>query len=275
MLNDAVNLPLLPMLPLDTVYPAVAGNWCEIIFGAGAIMALLFALKNWRDSNSPIMLFIFLGGTVTSLMEPYVDILGGCFHPIIGQHTAYELMGRPIPWWVVASYAAYFGGLGMVVYHFFTKGITMRSVFILFCVPVAVDILIEELMMLANLYYYYGQQPLILHKFPAWWGPCNAMGVYILVTVLALLKQHLHGWKLLLIPLTFPVADAIGYTVGLPSMVVVHTTNVSSFVSALAGFATYALTALYLLGIAYVIGVDSPLRKGSKETPWFGAVAST
>ena len=47
-------------------------------------------------------MFMMLGGLTTTLVEPLLDIIGLAWHPMHGQNTAFELIGRPIPVWVVA-----------------------------------------------------------------------------------------------------------------------------------------------------------------------------
>ena len=255
----------LPVIPLDAVFNQTAGNYATAIFGVMAVAVFLYGLKFWRDTKNPIVMFMMLGGLTTTLVEPLLDIIGLAWHPMHGQNTAFELIGRPIPVWVVAVYLMYFGGLGSLNYLAFKKGVTTRMVWIWFCAPVLLDIVMEEIMMHFDLYIYYGQQPLILIKnFPLWWAPCNSMGEFIGVSLLALMGANLRGWKLLLIPIMMPIMDCVGYMlVGLPSIFVLNSENVSPLVTNLAGVTTFVLTGLCVYGVALVMGTDSPLRTGS------------
>ena len=163
----------LPVIPLDAVFNQTAGNYATAIFGFMAGAVFLYGLTYWRDTKNPIVIFMMLGGLTTTLIEPLLDIIGLAWHPMHGQNTAFELIGRPIPVWVVAVYLMYFGGLGSLNYLAFKRGVTMRSVWIWFSAPMLLDIVMEEIMMHFELYIYYGQQPLILIKnFPLWWAPC-------------------------------------------------------------------------------------------------------
>ncbi len=253
--------------PFDTVFNVSAGNWATIIFSLLSIATFLVGVRHWRKTNDPIVLLMMLGGLTTVIVEPYLDFIGGAFHPIPGQDTAFDLMGRPIPLWVVPCYIFLFGGLGTLNFMGFSKGATMRTVWLWFFVPMVIDIVMEEIMLSTNLYYYYGQQPLIAFiKFPLWWSAANGMGVYLGVVLVTLMAPYLRGWKLLLIPLVMPLADVIGYaTVALPPIMAVHTPNVSPLVSNLAGIACLGLTALTVHAVALVLGTDSPLRKGNPD----------
>jgi hypothetical protein len=260
----------LPVIPVDAPFNIVAGNYATAIFGTMAIVVFLYGLKYWRDTKSPIVLLMMLGGLTTTLIEPLLDVIGLAWHPMHGQNTVFELMGRPIPLWVITVYLMYFGGLGFLNYVAFRRGVTMRVAMLWFAAPMLLDIVMEEIMMHFDLYLYYGQQPLILlWKFPFWWAPCNSMGEYIGVAMLVLMGNSLRGWKLLLIPIIMPIMDCVGYMlVGLPSIVALNTANVSPFMTQAAGVATFVLTAFVVYAVALLIATDSPLRqRGTGRSP--------
>ncbi|WP_428312991.1 hypothetical protein [Hydrocarboniphaga sp.] len=266
----------LPVPPVTTVAPSEVAFWTTAIFGGLAALVFLYGLKHWRDSGRPIVLMIMLGGAVTTLVEPFLDVVGAAWHPETGQPMAFELFGRLIPWWVVAAYTFYFGALGSLNFLAFERGVTRRQVWIWFAVPMCIDIVMEELMMHWDLYCYYGQQPLIaFFKFPLWWAPCNSLGEFIGISILALMATSLRGWKLLLIPVILPMADAVGYAaVAMPSWLVVNTEGLPYWIVQLGGVMTFALTALVVHGIALVVAQDSPL-KASAAAPAGRAIASS
>ena len=245
--------------PLEAVFNLSAANQVSMVCAVLVTVVLLFGLRHWKRTGNPIVLFILLGGFTTVLAEPFLDTIGAAWHPVIGQNTAFELMGRRIPWWVVINYPAYFGVLVTANYLAFAKGVTMRGAWLWFLVPLAIDLAQEEAMMATNLYYYYGQQPLILiHRFPFWWGPSNAMGAYLIATVLAFMGASLRGWKLLLVPVIMPIAYVAAFAiVGLPSMIAIHTPDVPRLASDLAGLSSFVLAGLAVYGIACIIGTDS------------------
>ena len=251
---------LLP--PIDSVFNLAAANQVQSVCLVLVTVVFLYGLRYWHKNGSPIVLLILLGGFTNLLVEPFPDTIGAAWHPVIGQNTAYELMGRSIPWWVVINYPAYFGALVTANYLAFAKGVTMRGVWLWFLVPLVLDLAQEEAMMATNLYYYYGQQPLILiNKFPFWWGPCNAMGAYLIAAVLAFMGPSLRGWKLLLVPVIMPISYAVAFAiVGLPSIISIHTMNVPVMVSNLAGLSAFVLSGFAVYGVAHLLGTDSPWR---------------
>lgn len=252
----------LPVIPLDAIFNRSAGDVFTMVYVAMAAVVFLYGLKFWYDKKNPIIIIMMVGGLTTVLVEPLLDIMGLAWHPMHEQNTAFELMGRPIPVWVVAIYLMYFGGLGALNYMAFRKGVTMKAVWIWFSAPMLLDIVAEEIMMAFGLYIYYGNQPLILiQHFPLWWAPCNSMGEFVGIALLALMGDSLRGWKLLLIPILMPIMDGVGYMlVGLPPIIAMNTEGVSNLVIQLSGVATYLLTGLFVYGVSLVIGTDSPLR---------------
>ena len=255
----------LPAIPLDAVYNQTAGTFSALVFASAAFAVFLYGIKYWRDTKNPIILVMMLGGEAVVLVEPFLDIIGLAWHPMHGQDTVVEIIGRPLPLWVFCSYPMYFGGLGALNYLAFKKGVSTRVFWIWFCAPMLLDIVMEEAMMHYNLYVYYGEQPLIMPglHFPYWWAPCNSMGELVSVSLFALMGNSLRGWKLLLIPIVMPIMDVMGYVmVGLPSIFAVMTNNLSPVTTQLAGVATYALTGMWVYGISLLVATDSPLRKG-------------
>lgn len=262
MWNDQMNLPL---PPLETVAPPGVSFWATAIFSALSAVVFLYGFKHWRDTGRPIIFIMMIGGLTTVLVEPFLDVIGGAWHPVIGQNKAFALMGRDIPVWCLAVYVFYFGALGSLNLLAFEKGATMKQVWLWFAVPMLVDVVMEEIMMHWNLYYYYGNQPLILlFKFPFWWAPCNSIGEFVGVSLIAAMAPWLRGWRLLLIPVILPVADAVGYAaVGMPAVFVVNQESVPVWLMHLGGIATFALTAGVVYGISLLIATDSALRRSA------------
>ena len=223
------------------------------------LAAIIFALREWSRSQSPIPLLLILGGAFTSFMEPFVDLGGGCWHPIIGQHELFENMARPIPVWLGCTYVAYFGVLPMVMYYFFAKGITTRAMWLWFLVPVVVDIILEETLLSQadHLYAYYGNQPLKLHVFPLWWTASNTIGVYLSAVVTTLFASRPRSWRLLLVPFcTLLCYGAATGSVGWPSIVVINS-NCSNLVTQLGGLASFLIAFAVVYGCTQLIAADS------------------
>lgn len=256
----------LPTPPVDAIAPAAFSYWCTIFYGLIAFGGLLYALYHWRVTGRPVLILLLCGAGLTVFVEPFLDLMGAAWHPRYGHDVAFELMGRPIPWWMVSAYFAYFGVLGAWNYRAFERGVTMNRVRLWFLAPMVADIVIEQIMLSQGLYIYYGQQPLVLGYLPLWWVICNSLGEFIGVTMVLMMAPYLKGWKLLLILVVVPVSDTVGYAVvAMPSWIVINT-PVPGWAVQIAGISTFLLAFLVVHLLSLVIATDSPLRRG-KASP--------
>ena len=223
-------------------------------------VAVIYALLDWRKNGSPIPLLLIVGGTAANLAEPFVDIAAGCWHPAIGQHTIFELMGRPMPLWLFPTYIASFGVQAMATYVGFRGSVSARAMWLWYLVPIASDIVLEICLLnfSDNLYIYYGNQPLIVAGFPLFWAPINALGVFFPVVVVSLLTPFIRGWKLILVPFFTPLlyAAVMGAT-GLPSSIAINS-NLPNGVVQLAGIVSTLLALAIVHCCIRVVAEDSP-----------------
>lgn len=251
----------LPIPPVDTVSNLTVDFWATVIYSTLSLCALAYGLHYWRKTGEPIIVLMLIGGALCSTVEPFVNVMGAVWHPEINQRTVFEIMGRGMPPFLVTGYIFYFGALGSLAYLSFRKGISTRQFYFWAAVPMVVDVAMEELMLYWDLYYYYGEQPLMFIKLPLWWVPCNALGNLIAVCVLLKIVPLLKGWQWLLIPIVIPMADAAAYAaISLPSWIVVNS-DVPWLVKQLGGLATFGLAFIVLYGLAQVIPDDSPLAR--------------
>lgn len=236
------------------------GYWLMGICALITLAALRLAVREWKRTGKPILLLMVLGGALANLAEPFVDLLGACWHPIIGQNTLFEYMGRPMPLWLLFPYIAYFGAQAMTAHYVFSRGASTRTMWLWFLIPVTADIILEECLLSLSdgLYTYYGNQPLLFHVFPIWWAAVNTMGIYVSAVVMTVIAPHLHGWRLAFVPFcTVLCYGAMAGLVGFPSVVVINS-ELPVWVTQLGGIATFALAALVVHACTRVIAVDAP-----------------
>ena len=205
------SLTRLPVPPLESSISAsqqVVLDQMMMFSVAVTLIAALYGLLDWRKTKSPTFLFLLLGGGLAVIFEPFNDILGGCWHPINGQTPVFELMGRPMPMWVILIYFVVYGVQGAVMYRILREPVKARIMWLAFAFPIIAQIAMETSMMRLDLYYYYGNQPLLFHKFPLYWAVGNAIVFYMAAVITILFQPCLRGWRMLMIPLITPLADA-------------------------------------------------------------------
>jgi hypothetical protein len=231
-----------------------------IVYLTLSALVAVAGLIYWKRTGKPIVLLLMAGGIMCAVVEPFVNVMGAVWHPVLHQVTVFEVMGRPMPRFLVAGYLFYFGALGSMTFFAFARGVTVRQFWLWCCLPMLVDFVMEQLMLHYDLYYYYGNQPLLVGKLPVWWVPCNSLGQILGVAFIALVKPLQSGWKQLLIPLLIPVWDAIAYSaISIPAWIVVNSPTPGPLVQ-LGGLATCALAGLILLGLSTILPVDSLYR---------------
>lgn len=256
---------LLAMPPVDAVFNASVGNIAISFYFALALALLWWGMR--QPDKRLIIAAMLVGGAITSTVEPLLDVATGAFHPLVGQDAAFTFMGRGIPLWVVVCYAIYFGGFGALNLFAFNKGITRRGVWLWFLAPLLGDALIEEVMLHFNLYYYYGNQPFVLLKFPLYQPAGNSTGELLGVTALFFLRPWLgaSAWRwFAAAAVVMPLCDVMGFNVVCwPSYYVVHSTQPNWIVQS-CGLLTWGLAALMVHAVSLLVAVDSPLRKSGK-----------
>ena len=164
-----------------------------------------FIRLSLRDRD-PIPVLCLAGGAVCTLFEPIVDILGLCWYPRDGQWTLFETLGRPIPVGVLFGYMWAFGGLTALAHKVLTEKGT-GALWKLYPLFIGVSIPFELVANHTGYYVYYGNQPLRILEWPAWWGPVN-FGVPILAALMiARFRPWLSGWRILAVIAFLPIAD--------------------------------------------------------------------
>jgi hypothetical protein len=101
-------------------------------------------------------------------------------------------------------YFFYFGiGVG-VTWQLMRRGLTRGQLWALFVAGIVGDFVLEATLLHFDTYMYYGWQPLVVLKFPLWWGPVNSLITMIAgAVILRFERVFTNGWRQLLV---IPVA---------------------------------------------------------------------
>jgi hypothetical protein len=258
---DHLGPDLLAQPPMQAVFHNGIGDIAAALWGVVGLAFLAWGLTG-RDRRL-IVPAMLLGGMCTSSVEPLLDVLTGCLHPIIDQRTeVFSLMGRSVPLWVVECYGLYYGGFGALNLLAFNRGITRRAVWLWFLAPLLGDILIEQSLLHYNLYLYYGNQALEISRFPLYQPAGNSVGELFGVLTLFFLRPALSGWRWFLAAvIAMPLCAVMGFNVvAWPTYYVVHSTAPAALVQA-CGVLTWVLAGGMVYLAALLVAVDSPLRK--------------
>lgn len=247
--------------PIDMVMPATAQVWMHILNWGLVAVVLLFALQYWRKQGSSIGIWFLLGGALTTLNEPIVDVLGKVWFPALGSWSVITAWGVSIPSYMVPVYAWYVGGQAFLSYRLFEKGITQRGVFGLYATYAVVNVFLETpgLNLPEPMYSYYGNHPLVIAKFPLWWTFTNALMPIMMGSVVFRLESLLQGVRrLLVVPLAWMTAAATNALVAAPIWVALNAEGGSLLLSHVAAAVSLCMGLLVCYGASLLVARDAP-----------------
>jgi len=165
-----------------------------------------YCALRYRKERDPVPLLCLAGGAMCVLFEPIVDILGLCWYPRHGQWKLFETLGRPIPVGVLFGYMWAFGGLSAVASVVLRqKG--LAALWRLYPLFIAVSVPFELIANHSGFYTYYGNQPLRILEWPAWWGPVNFAVPIVAAVMIDRFRPHLTGPRTVALAFLLPMAD--------------------------------------------------------------------
>lgn len=259
--------PLPMTAPVDMVMPQAAQLWMSILNWALVAVVLVVALNHWRKQGSAIGVWLMLGGALTTLNEPIVDVLGKCWFPAIGADVLIKAWGVSIPAYMVPVYAWYVGGQAFIAYRMYEKGISRRGLFGLYGTFAVVNMFLEipGINLPVPLYSYYGNQPLLLFHFPLWWIFCNALMPMMIAGVAYRAAPLLQGARrALLVPLAWMTAGATNALVGAPVWLALNLDNSSLLLTHLAAAFSFGMGLLVCSGLALAVAEAGPAPSRSR-----------
>ena len=255
-----ILLSALPVPPYNATVSDAVETTVTTVMASLATAALVFALVYWWRTGRPTILALFLAGGAMMLLEPFVDVVGGCWHPN-DLARVFTLWDRPMPVWLCLTYFVYFGvgcGLSWLVLR---RGMTPKLLWGLFISSAVGDAVMEMVLMHWDTYVYYGAQPLVMFKFPLWWAPVNSLVDIAVAVAIVRYEDALRGVRaVLIIPLAMAISAAVNTVAGFPSWTAINS-NIGGLGGALLGVATFVVAAVIMRGLASPkIATPTPAR---------------
>ncbi|MCX2930010.1 hypothetical protein ORI20_06985 [Mycobacterium sp. CVI_P3] len=224
------NIPV----PPDMVFPRVPQIAAEIALWSVVAAFVIYAVREWRRTGSPLAITLLAGGGIALFNEPLDDILGLVHHPRPGQHVLFETMG-PIPHWGLPTYIIFFGGIAYVLLVELRKlTFTPKAFWTGIAITFVADLLIELPLLHFRLYTYfgYGDVPMSVGGFPLYWLFINTTGPILTAAILFAAPNYFRGWRAPLVVFLPLVTDAAcSAAVGLPVYNALHTPGAPAWVT--------------------------------------------
>jgi hypothetical protein len=238
-----------PVPPYDATVSDTVEATVTTVMASLAAAALVFALVYWWRTGRPTILALFFAGGAMMLLEPMVDVVGGCWHPN-DLARVFTLWDRPMPVWLCLTYFVYFGVGGGLTWMVVRRGVSSKVLWGLFVGGAVGDAVMEMVLMHWNTYVYYGDQPLVLMKFPLWWAPVNSLIDVAVAVAIVRYEDSLRGGRaVLIIPLAMGISAAVNTVAGWPSWTAINS-NIDGIGGALLGVATFVVAAVIMRVLA-------------------------
>jgi hypothetical protein len=243
----------IPAPPFDAYYGAFASNTASAILLSLTAIWIAIGFLHYRKTKSPVLLILAMSGFLCDLVEPYLDVMGGCLWPTSPNLTLFTILGRPMSLFSLSAWAAFGASMTCISYLMIRKVIEEKKptswLWLTFIVAGIVDVGFEEIMLnVHGLYVYYGNQPLILlTKFPWYYATLNGGGLFLATALAYRYRAQLSSWKALLILLLVPMCEGANYGfTAMPAWIVVNgqygwlATQAGGLATVLLGFAVMA-----------------------------------
>ncbi|KAF5026479.1 hypothetical protein F66182_1466 [Fusarium sp. NRRL 66182] len=178
------------------------------------IGTILFGLFDLLMNGDSLCLLFVIGGSLCVIPEPVLDALVHCRFAPKNDLTFFLHRDSEIPWFMLASYGTYNGGISYYCYRKFQdkkKAITITGLWSIIAAGYLADFVLEYPVNNFPLQEYWGCQPFKILGMPWYLPAVNAiMPIVIASLVRTLGDQHLKGWKKLAVILIVPSGNVLG-----------------------------------------------------------------
>jgi hypothetical protein len=250
----------IPTPPHATPYHSTANVVATMVMTVVGLVGVALGVRDRRRTGSWLPLVLALSGAMITFPEVFVDVMGAVYFPWSDANHAYTIIGREMPWWIVAGWFGY--GVNMYfIFRVLQSNPPTKVLWWLLGGAAASSVVFEELLLSTGIYHYYGNQPLVLvARLPWWWIPCNSIGVFLAAALAYRYRHRLTGWRSLAMLLITPmsVAGVYGF-IAMPGWIAVNG-DYGWLPTQLLGLSVFVLgTAVFMFLLEAVLG-RPPLR---------------
>jgi hypothetical protein len=232
----------------------------NVIFGAVALAALVYAIRLARTERKRYPLFAMLGAGLCVFYEPINNVLGHCTYGEVGQVTGLHAFGRKIPTFINWVYLFYLSAPILWLMGRIRAGVTVRQWWRYYAVGVVLCTSFELIPIHYKWWAYYGDnQGLRTLGFPMWWWFANPMCLFVMATVFHALRQRVISDRLspMLVPLWPMMFLATHGPVAIPIYTALNSTS-STVVTTFATLLTIGLSLMMMWITGHLVATDQP-----------------
>lgn len=187
-------------------------------------LAVLVGIRYTRATRSPLYWWCAVSGALLYpfVVEPFGDWFVAVWYPT-NHPIAATVFDRPMPWFVVAFYAAGIPLVSVAAYEMVKRGLPAARLLMLAAAVSVAEVPIEMIAAHQNVMIYYANHALVLGVPIYCWAQNGGMFV-VVAWVLALLLPRVHGWTWIFVPLATAAAlPTYAIVATWPAYVAIHT----------------------------------------------------
>ena len=213
----------IPTPPHNTPYMSTNNIIATVCMTAVGLIGVGLGIREIRGTGSLLPLMLALSGAVICIPEVFYDVIGAVYFPWSESNHAYTILGREMPWWIVAGWFGY-GAFMIFIYKVLESNPRTKMIWLMWAGAAASSVMFEEILLSMGVYHYYGNQPLvIISQLPWWWIPCNSVGVFLAAAIAYRYREQLRGWKSISMLLITPLSVTAVYGfIAMPSWIAVN-----------------------------------------------------
>lgn len=248
------TLPLPPVnVPVSDVGQALMTTGVVV----GVLLIAVATVRLGRRWSTPVPGLVVIGTLFAGFYEPMENVAAHMWYYRPGQVTFFDAFDRSLPLWVFFSYAAFYGGFGLLFWWLAEKG-TPRAQLVKFVYGMwAFAILTEIAGTQLNTYEYYGKAPFRVAGFPVWVALSNAAICTTIGVVAARLRRVLVGRQQLSLLCLGPFVITIGLVgTGFPTLVALNTVDPPTALLYGAAIVSMAMAAVMAWGATQLVPVE-------------------
>lgn len=221
---------------VDSPVPEVGQLIASVLSCLLAVTVIVWVGVICRRERIVWPVYVLCAGMLTSLLEPFFDLMYGLHFRREGQWNLYTTFGSAQPFWVPVCYIAFYGGAAVFIARMLARRPNMRTVWTMYGATVAMAIAAEmTFVSVLGVYEYQDSQPFVVFGYPIFLGFTNAMsalvGGIIIYRLVPILTTNTARLSLITV---IPIAFAMGlfgtgilylsvrHSVDDPPMVLVH-----------------------------------------------------
>jgi hypothetical protein len=219
-------LSTLPTPPVNTPVSHAGQAVMTIGVAVGLVIIAVAAVRLGRKWSTAVPALLVLGTLFAGFYEPMENMGAHMWYYRPGQVTLFDAFDRSLPVWVFFSYAAFYGGFGLLAWWLTERG-SPRSHIVRFVLGMWAFAIVTEIVgTQLNTYEYYGRAPFRVAGFPVWVSLSNAAICTTIGVAAARLRRHLVGRQQLALLCLGPAAITLGLVgTGFPTLVALNTVD--------------------------------------------------